>query len=86
MGLFSSAETIAFFIKYLDRENLERAKTAFADCNKDNKDLLRQLEKINKTFTSPFMSPQDFNLETGSKETVEKLETQNSFDILGEEE
>ena len=73
LGLFKSAETIAFFIKYLERENLERAKKAFADCNKDNKDILHQLKKINKTFTSPFMSPQDFDLETGSKETVEKL-------------
>ena len=73
-GLFKSVETIAFFIKYLDRENLKKAYTAYAACNQGSQKILKRLKAVEKVFTKPFIEPKDFNLERGHGErAMEKL-------------
>ena len=56
LGLFKSAETIAFFIKYLERENLSKAYEAYETGNKENNDILDRLNRIKKIFTGKLFS------------------------------
>ena len=71
--LFRSAETIAFFIKYLDRENLTKAYTAYVEKNKDSSEVLELLNAVKLKFTKPIMSPKDFDLRKGSEQATEQL-------------
>ena len=62
VGLFKGAETIAFFLKYLSREDLKKAYSAFKRDNVGNAlfdDLIRRVEAI---YSKPLVSADDMDL------------------------
>ena len=73
MGLFKSLETIAFFIKYLDREDLKMAWAAFDKINQHSAEVLQGLKHAKTMFPIPLIRPHDFNLKEGSEEAMEDI-------------
>jgi hypothetical protein len=59
-NLFKSAETIAVFIKYMDRENLDKAYDCFLDINK-NPEILAMIKTVKKKYPQPFLRPDDIS-------------------------
>ena len=66
--------TIAFFIKYLDREDLAKAYAAFASMerNKAQSDLLAILEEVRAAYPTPVVATKDLALD-GNSQVLDKL-------------
>jgi hypothetical protein len=61
-GLFKSAETVAFFLKYLDREDLPKAFLAFKDRNAGNVLFAGLIWKAESVFTTPIITSDEVQL------------------------
>ena len=63
------SSTVAFFIKYLDREDLAKAYAAFGamERNKAQPDVLALLEEVRAAYPSPVVAASDLALEAGSQ-------------------
>lgn len=62
VGLFKSAETIAFFLKYLDREDLPKAYAAFKAANTDNTTFELLISRVQAVYTQPVVTGDDMQL------------------------
>jgi hypothetical protein len=67
--LFRSAETVAFFVKYLGREDLNRAYEVFASRNHGNPKLQESLQFIRGQYQTPLLRYADVP-ETGDKDAL----------------
>lgn len=61
-SLFSGASTIAFFIKYLDRENLEKANEQFCKCNVGNQFFLQLFGHVKQQYLAPLVRANDLSV------------------------
>jgi hypothetical protein len=61
-ALFETATKIAFFIKYIDRENIDKAYTNFTAMNSDQ-EILEMLKIVMNNYQQPFVQP-DVSLTT----------------------
>jgi hypothetical protein len=63
VGHFAGASTIAFFIKYLGRENLTKAYQQFRDVNAQDPVYLRLLETVQQQYSTPLVQPDDLDID-----------------------
>jgi hypothetical protein len=61
-GLFKSAETIAFFLKYLAREDLPKAYQAFKDNNTGSALFARLIQKVEAVYKTPIITSDEVQL------------------------
>lgn len=60
--LFSSAHTIAMFIKYLSRENLSLAYQALKSRNQENPLFMRLIAEVEQLYDKPVVSKEELNM------------------------
>jgi hypothetical protein len=59
---FKGSSTIAFFLKYLAREDLEIAYKAFADANEGNALFASHIDRVKATFSRPVLTSSEVQL------------------------
>ena len=81
-NLFKGSKTIAYFIKYVDVEDLNLAFSKFFDMNPGNYCFMHHLLKVRKMLTSPIVSAQDLIALTASSSSFDDNNADRFFDEL----
>ena len=83
-GLFQGSQTIAYFIKYVDVEDLNLAFSEFFKMNPENTCFKHHLLKVRKLLKQPIVSAQDLLQLTGSSSSFNAENATRFFNSLYE--
>lgn len=76
-SFFNGASTIAFFIKYLARENLDKAYNQFAQQNQGNQFLLQLIGKVRQQYLAPLVNANELT-GTAVDDVISELRAQTA--------